>query len=229
MKDTISEHERRQRILNALPLIRAVALKMHRRLRFLDLEELMSIGLVTLHDAVRKFDPTRASFRAYLVKRLFWAMTSAAQRHHRRFNPDRGLPTGIATRYLHDRTRQVRVTPVQDESFLPSVLEFRSDRKPGAVTNAGDLSDTAVSDTEDPEQNLIRRGMDRRLKEAIAALPHLEERIVTHHYFEGESFAAIAVALGKSKPQVSRLHKRALERLAELLREHGIEIEQLFA
>lgn len=230
MKDTtISDQETRQRILNALPLIRAVALRMHRRMRFVELEELISIGLVTLHDAVHKFDPTRSSFSAYLVKRLFWAMTSVAQRHHRRFDPQRGLPAGVSTRYLHDRARPVRVTPVQDEGCLPSVLEFRNDRNPGAMTNAGDLSDTAVSDTEDPEQDLIRRGLSRRLKHAVDLLPPMERRIVVLHYFEGESFATIAATLEKSKPRVCRLHRRALRRLAELLRQHGIEIEHLFA
>ena len=55
-------------------------------------------------------------------------------------------------------------------------------------------------------------------KAAIAALPDEEAQLVRRHYLEGERFDHVAQSLGLSKSWASRLHTRAMQRLAKRLR-----------
>jgi RNA polymerase sigma factor FliA len=54
---------------------------------------------------------------------------------------------------------------------------------------------------------------------AIAQLPDEEAALVRRHYVEGERFDHVAQSLGLSKSWASRLHSRAMQRLAKRFRE----------
>ncbi len=213
-----------EEIRQGIAMIRVVARQMHRRIGFMDIEDLVSIGLATLHDAIGKFDPKRSNFGAYLRRRVVWAMLSASRKRRRPYDANRGLPVGLSRRYLHDRGRRVRVAPVQGEHALPSVLEFRSVLRP-TVAAAGDLGKTAVCQRANPEESLMRSRLGGKLRAAVETLPQLERKVVAHHYFDGETFASIATRIGKSRPQVCRLHQRALRRMAHVLGSREVQEE----
>lgn len=212
---------------DALHLTRTWARRMHKRLSVVDLDELYSVGLLTLRDAVEKFDPSRASFKPYLRQRLTWAMTSAARRHNRRYNPNRGLPCGVSTRFWHDRARPVRVTPAGDDQVMPSLLEFRTTRRPGTLTCAGDLSETALHSGDGPERLLLRREVEHALRQSIKQLPQRERTILALHYFGGERFAAIAKLLGMRRARVCQLHREGLTRCRDILHKAGFDLRLL--
>jgi RNA polymerase sigma factor for flagellar operon FliA len=184
---------RSETLHGALPIMHAMAFKMWRRLHGrLELEELVSVGHATLHDALSRYDRSRGPFAAYLIKRLTWAMISEARRFDRRFDPTRGTPAGVA-----------KVAEARPEPNLREV---------------GEVSDAEPLDGElDPEDVLMRREARHVLRTALANLPAASREIIERHYFDGEHFAGLAEALGISKSRACRLHKAALTELAREL------------
>lgn len=71
---------------------------------------------------------------------------------------------------------------------------------------------------ESPEEAVERAQLSSLVRSAIEDLPREEAELVRRHYFEGERFDHIAEALGLSKSWASRLHTRAVMRLAKRLR-----------
>jgi RNA polymerase sigma factor FliA len=182
----------------AMPILRATAKRVWRRLcARVDQDELLSIGYATLPDALARFDPGRGPFTAYLVKRLTWAMISAARRVDRRFDASRGTPLGA--------------TPIPESLPDPSQRDTCESTAP----------ESRVLDELDPEDELVRRDMRRTMRAALAALPPASREILERHYFDGEDFATLARSFGISSSRACRLHKRALALLARELRERG--------
>ena len=59
------------------------------------------------------------------------------------------------------------------------------------------------------------------VREAISELPADESELVRRHYLENERFDHVATELGLSKSWASRLHTRAIGRLAKRLKATG--------
>ena len=69
-----------------------------------------------------------------------------------------------------------------------------------------------------PEEKYQRQRTSARVRRVIDDLVDpTEKAVLVRHYFGEESFVKIADALGLSKWQACRLHKRALERVAAAL------------
>ena len=69
----------------------------------------------------------------------------------------------------------------------------------------------------DPEQAAMQAELYDRVVAAIDKLPCDEAAIVRCHYLEGQRFDEVAAQLRLSKSWASRLHRRAIDRLAKLL------------
>jgi len=88
-----------------------------------------------------------------------------------------------------------------------------------APTAHGDAGERTLVDTADnPEQAVEQAQLLAVIREAITELPHEEAELVRRHYLEGARFDHVATELGLSKSWASRLHTRALTRLAKRLR-----------
>ena len=68
---------------------------------------------------------------------------------------------------------------------------------------------------ERPDQRAALRRDVIELDRALARLPAKQRVLLGLMYFEGESLSDAAVLIGVSKGQASKLHKRALEHLAQ--------------
>ncbi len=66
-----------------------------------------------------------------------------------------------------------------------------------------------------PEAKVTRSELLALMIRAVNGLPAEEGELVKRHYFDGERFDTIATELGLSKSWASRLHTRALRRLAK--------------
>jgi len=88
-----------------------------------------------------------------------------------------------------------------------------------APTAHGESGDRTLVDTSDnPEQAYRQAELLSLIRATIAELPHEEAELVRRHYLEGARFDHVADELGLSKSWASRLHTRALTRLAKRLR-----------
>ena len=95
-----TNHDEEELIRQALPIVQRMAQRTYHRLgRRIDIDELVSIGLSVLLQAVRRYDPKQARFPAYLVQRLKWSVAGEVRKRTRRLNLDHGLPSGVAGRY----------------------------------------------------------------------------------------------------------------------------------
>jgi RNA polymerase sigma-B factor len=199
-------------------------------------EDLVSVGLVGLINAVDRFDPdfgTRfATFAVPTIK-------GEIRRHFR----DRGWGMRVPRRIqelVHrikqtaDRLSQERGrSPTYEE--LASALNVSEEQIVEAVEAGsqydllsteslsggdGDASTLTSEEREgklDPELESI--GDREAIKTALAHLPPRERVIIVMRYYQDLSQTEIARRLGISQMHVSRLQHRALERLKQMLTE----------
>jgi RNA polymerase sigma-70 factor (ECF subfamily) len=78
-----------------------------------------------------------------------------------------------------------------------------------------------------PSQQLSRRELARRLRQAVARLPEADREIVRMRHFEGLSNQEAARLLGVDPATASKRHGRAVLRLHRILSEDGLTESQL--
>jgi RNA polymerase sigma factor for flagellar operon FliA len=221
-----------ERFHGALELVDIVARKMRRTLGgSMGLDELLSYGREGLLDAARKYDPGRGvPFRAYANFRVRGAIVDGIR------------ATARLPRRMHEQLRALEAARRVSEGASEDVLgappapgtTADAERALGAhlaaMTTAmvvGLVSETAhgeegeltsVDGRESPEEAVGNAEMLSIVRDAIAGLPPEESELVRRHYLEGERFDHVAAELGLSKSWASRLHTRAIGRLAQRLR-----------
>lgn len=199
-------------------------------------EDLMSCGRTGLLDAARRFDIGKGvPFRAYAAIRIRGSMIDGI----RSLAP---LP-----RRAHERLRGLsamdRVNEgVIDDAYSVGALEMSPDAADQALSEhlaslatamalgmvatpvrGQDDTPTALSHEQSPEDAASGAEMRATIRRALDGLPPQEAELVRRHYLEGDRFDQVAAELGLSKSWASRLHARALSRLAKRLRAAGIE------
>ncbi len=195
-----------------------------------ELDELRSFGREGLLDAARKFDSERGvPFRAYANFRVRGAIIdgvrSMAQLPRRAYERLNGLSAALkVSEGAADDSfaAPANATRAQADQALGDHLAAMA-----AAITVGLIAPTSVgeegervqlSTADSPEEAVSRAQLLTLVQEAIAALPEEEAALVRRHYLEGERFDHVAQSLGLSKSWASRLHTRAMQRLAKRLR-----------
>lgn len=222
-----------ERFHGALDLVEIIARKLRRSLGpGVELDELRSFGREGLLDAARRYDVDRGvPFRAYANFRVRGAIVDGMRASAR-------LP-----RRLHDRLKALEAAARVSEGAAEDVLggapppggpegaESALDAHLAAMATAmvvglvsepatgedGEL--TSVDGSASPEDSVARAELLGLVASAIDELPKEEAELVRRHYLEGERFDHVAAELGLSKSWASRLHTRAMGRLAKRLKE----------
>ncbi len=224
--------EREQRILGLMPLVRQVAR------RYADtgdhLDDLEQVGAIGAIKSVDRFDASRGvSIHSYAV-----TIISGEIRHHLRdrcwsirvSRPLKEMQTTVSmtiTDLTAKLQRQPSVREIADaadlsmEDVLDALGAWHA-RQPGSLTT-GDGPD----DEETIEIPVIDRGFDRAEGRAIlagrvAALPELEQRVLVLRLCRDMTQSQIGEELGVSQMQVSRLIRRAVDRLRVMV---GVEAQ----
>jgi RNA polymerase sigma-B factor len=226
-------HARRQLIERYLPLARSVARRYERRGEPLD--DLVQVACLGLVKAIDRFEPQREfSFSSYAVPTMLGEL--------RRYFRDSGwalhLPRGIQERVLKVNAAVERLsgelgrspTPQQiaDELNLPveEVLEA-IDAGSAAYETASldtplrsdDQGSHTIADTIGEDEEHFELIEDRAtVGPALRALPERERLILHMRFAEGLTQSEIAQKIGVSQMHVSRLIRRALERVRNEVR-----------
>jgi len=221
-----------ERFHGTLDLVDIIARQVRKTIgQGLEVDELVSFGREGLLDAARRFDPARGvPFRAYANFRVRGAIVDGVRSIAR-------LP-----RRAHERLRALDAASRVSEGAAEDVLGSapRGDAKDaeraldahlaamatamavGLVAEAASGEDgepTPVDARSNPEEALGNAELLAVVRTAILDLPREEQELVRRHYLEGERFDRVAADLGLSKSWASRLHTRAVQRLAGKLRE----------
>jgi len=217
-------------ILANLPMVRYLARRIHERLPSqVDLDDLVSAGLLGLLDAYRKFDSSkRVHFRSYAQFRVRGAMLDSLRsldwgpRELRR----RGRALEEATRSLTGSLKRVPndaeiagVMGISLQAYFHLVGELKRldlspmyRQKKEAPEEEEIVCQTASTD-EDPLSLCLRLENVMHLGERVQKLPEKERLVITLYYYEELTMKEIGNTLNVVESRVSQIHSSALRRL----------------
>ena len=229
-----SEQERV--LLEHLPIVRFLARRIHERLpQHVDIEDLISAGVVGLMDAFSKFDPTKkVQFRSYAQFRIRGAILDSLRtldwspRELRR----KGRAVEEAIRVL---TARAGHAPGETEVALEMGLgldeyqQLLGDLKGLEIgtlhiernedSGEEELAYVPGRPDEDPLFICLRGELEERLTDAIANLPDRERLVMTLYYYEEMTMREIGLALGVVESRVSQVHASAVVHLRSALKD----------
>jgi RNA polymerase sigma factor FliA len=232
----ILSEEQERVLLEHLPIVRFLARRIHERLpQHVDIEDLISAGVVGLMDAFTKFDPgKKVQFRSYAQFRIRGAILDSLRtldwspRELRR----KGRAVEEAIRVLTARMgRPPGESEVADEMSLGlgEYQQLLGDLKGLEIgtlhiernEDSGEeqLAYVPGNPEEDPLFRCLKGELEERLTEAIANLPDRERLVMTLYYYEEMTMREIGLALGVVESRVSQVHASAVVHLRSALRD----------
>ncbi len=228
--------EQERVLLEHLPVVRFLARRIHERLpQHVEIEDLISAGVVGLMDAFAKFDPDKkVQFRSYAQFRIRGAILDSLRtldwspRELRR----KGRAVEEAIRVLTSRLGHApSETEVAAEMAisLDDYQQLLGDLKGLEIgtlhvernEDSGDeeLAYVPGRPDEDPLFRCLRGELEERLTEAISKLPERERLVMTLYYYEEMTMREIGLALGVVESRVSQVHASAVARLRASLKD----------
>lgn len=235
----VLSEEQEKLLLEHLPIVRFLARRIHERLpQHVDMEDLVSAGVVGLMDAFSKFDPAKnVQFRSYAQFRIRGAILDSLRtldwspRELRR----KGRAVEEAVRVL---TAKLRRPPNEAEvaaEMTISLEEYQlllGDLKGLEIgtlhvernedSGEEELAYVPGRPDEDPLFRCLRGELEDRLADAIAHLPERERLVMTLYYYEEMTMREIGLALGVVESRVSQVHASAVVHLRAGLRDLAV-------
>ena len=228
--EEMSTPDRDRLLLEHLPTVRYLARRIHERLpQHVELDDLISAGVVGLIDAFSKFDHTKkVQFKSYAQFRIRGAILDSLRtldwspRELRR----KGRAVEEAIRALTQRLRrapseseiagEMELTLTEFQQLLGDLkgLEIGSLHME-RTEDSGDqeLAYVPGSPDEDPLFRCLKGELKQWLTDAIDELPERERLVLTLYYYEELTMKEIGLTLGVVESRVSQIHSAAVLRL----------------
>ena len=239
VKSSVRKNARRdQVILDHLPLVKAIAVRVHENLPVhVDIDDLVHAGIIGLFDAVNKFDSAKqVAFSAYAkhrikgaildsLRQLDWASRDLRRRHKQ---------VEAATR---DLTATLQRTPtesevaahmgLQQQRWHQIMLDLRNVGLVSASTRGADGDDLPPPDfpgdpDTQPDAMCAREQLRSVLGDAMRSLPERYRKVVVMYYANEMTMKEIGGLLGINESRVSQIHKTALAKMMVTLQSNGI-------
>ena len=240
---TISIEVRDRVVLEHLPLVKAIAIRVHENLPVhTDLDDLINAGVLGLFDAVAKFDQNKkVEFHSYAkhrikgaildsLRQLDWASRDMRKRQKQidavtrdlaaklGRNPNEGeLATemGLST----DRLRHIQV----ELRHLGQISISRRD----SLDNDRPQEFPATAALQ-PDRMCEKRELESTLARALGTLPARYQKVVFMYYTNEMTMKEIGSLLGVNESRISQIHKTALQKMAVALESQGIRSLEAF-
>jgi RNA polymerase sigma factor FliA len=230
--------ERDLLLIEHLPTVRYLARRIHERLpQHVELDDLVSAGIVGLIDAFSKFDHTKkVQFKSYAQFRIRGAILDSLRtldwspRDLRR----KGRAVEEAIRLVTQRVgrapseqeiaREMDLTLEEYQLLLGDLkgLEIGSLHMERSEDSGDEeLSYIPGSPEDDPLFRCLKGEMKQRLADAIDDLPEKERLVLTLYYYEELTMKEIGLTLGVVESRVSQIHSSAVLRLRTALASLG--------
>lgn len=230
-KQTITDEEKEQIIQDLLPYIKYTAYRLAWRLPpQLTIDDLISVGIMGLLDAIERFDPSRSTtlktFAEYRIKgAMLDELRSAewAPKHlQKKINELKNAFSHLEKVYGRPPSEEEVAEHLGIE--LEELFRLMNDAS-GAVTLSLDEIESRVDSgnsdynihehimdeaTDSPLVSAEKADMKRILAEAIEELPERERIILALYYWDELTFKEIGKVLNLSESRVSQLHAKAL-------------------
>ena len=223
-------------LLEHLPVVRYLARRIHERLpQHVDMEDLVSAGVLGLMDAFAKFDPDKkVQFKSYAQFRIRGAIIDSLRtldwspRELRR----KGRAVEEAVRVL---TAKLGRPPGEAEIAAEMALSLEEyqqllgDLKGLEIgtlhmehnedSGEEELAYIPSRPEDDPLFRCLRGELEERLAEAINHLPDRERLVMTLYYYEEMTMREIGLVLGVVESRVSQVHASAVVHLRAALKD----------
>lgn len=232
--------ERERIVLEHLPQIKFIAQRIHSRLpKGIELDDLISVGILGLLDAVEKFEPEKGvKFKTYSEVRIRGAILDSLR------------ALDWAPRKLRQKSREVEAAvqrlsqrqqrPASDQElanelnlsldeFYDVLNELKSLSlglfKENSSGNADSLNEEVnvwyypFATVQSPYQVFQKEEILRRLSQAILQLPPREQEVLSLYYQEELTMKEIGEVIGITESRVCQIHSRAVIRLRAVLAE----------
>jgi RNA polymerase sigma factor FliA len=234
MLESTTATERDLLLMEHLPTVRYLARRIHERLpQHVELDDLVSAGVVGLIDAFSKFDHNKkVQFKSYAQFRIRGAILDSLRTLD--WSPRELRRKGRA---VEEAIRSVtqRVGRAPSEQEIANQMELSLADYQGLL---GDLKGLEIgslhmersedsgdeelayipgSPEEDPLFRCLKGEMKQRLADAIDELPEKERMVLTLYYYEELTMREIGLTLGVVESRVSQIHSSAVLRLRTAL------------
>lgn len=231
-------NERDDLVLEHLPLVRAIAIRVYENLPVhVDLDDLIHAGVLGLFDAALKFDGEKqVTFRGYAKHRIKgaildslrdmdWASRDLRKRHKQLESITRELSasmerapteTEIAEKMGMDisRWRQVAI-----ELRMVGLLSGSS-RPPDSENKSA--PEFPAGNELNPDVLAGQRELRAVLSSAMKTLPERYQTVIGLYYIGGKTMREIGDRLGINESRVSQIHRAALDKMSTNLQSAGI-------
>ena len=229
------------------PLIKYIAQKIAARLPAnIELDDLMSSGVIGLMDAIDKYDPSRDNkFKTYAEFRIRGAIldelraqdwvprsvrekAKMLERVYAKIEQDKGRPADddeicaelkITKNEYHDLLAEVRSISLLSYDDLNNLS--KGDRR-GSI----EYSESAKAPT--PYSEVNTAAIKKLVAEAITDLPEKQRLVLSLYYYEDLNLKEIGKVLDVTESRVSQLHTQAILKLKAKLKGHFDEFLQMF-
>lgn len=228
--------EQERVLLEHLPMVRFLARRIHERLpQHVDIEDLVSAGVVGLMDAFAKFDPQKqVQFRSYAQFRIRGAILDSLRtldwgpRDLRRRGREAEEAIRAVTARLGRSPNEAEVAGEMGVSLgdYQSLLGDLKGLEIGTLhvehnedSGEEELAYVPGRPDEDPLFCCLRGELQGKLRSAIESLPERERLVMTLYYFEELTMREIGLALGVVESRVSQIHASAVVHLRAAMQE----------
>jgi RNA polymerase sigma factor for flagellar operon FliA len=233
----MSQQARDQVVLEHLPLVRAIAIRVHENLPVhVDLDDLVHAGVLGLFDAVEKYDDSKnVAFQSYAkhrikgaildsLRQLDWASRDLRKRQKQADATTRDLAARLGRNPTE--SEMAREMGMSLERWRRTVMELRTVGPAPANAHSDHERDCtqefAATPDFQPDHMCERKQLRATLARAIGRLPERYQKVVFLYYTNDMTMKEIGEILGVNESRISQIHKTALRRMAVTLESEGI-------
>ena len=231
-------------ILEHLPLVKAIAIRVHENLPVhVDLDDLVHAGVLGLFDAATKYNPAKqVAFSSYAKHRIKGAILDSlrqldwASRDLRRRHKQVEAATRELSATLQRNPTEAEIAEklgVEVDRWRQMMIDLRSVGLISASVRSADHEDLPAPDfpsnpDTQPDNMCSREQMKSLLSVAMKALPERYQKVVFLYYTNEMTMKEIGGVLGINESRVSQIHKSALEKMQVVLQSNGISSSHAF-
>ncbi len=232
------EAKRNEVVLEHLPLVKAIAVRVHENLPVhVDLDDLVHAGVLGLFDAVAKYKPEKkVAFSSYAkhrikgaildsLRQLDWASRDLRRRHKH----VEAITSELAAQLQRNPTEAeiAEKMGVDMERWRQMMTDLQCIGLISISARRPDQEDLpapeypAKPDTQ-PDTMCAHEQLHELLWGAMKKLPERYQKVVVLYYTKDLTMREIGGILGINESRVSQIHKAALEKMATALESAGI-------
>jgi RNA polymerase sigma factor for flagellar operon FliA len=223
-------------VLTHLPLVKAIAIRVHENLPVhVDLDDLIHAGVLGLFDAVAKYDRTKnVEFQSYAKHRIKGAILDSLRQ------------VDWASRDMRKRQKKIdavnhelagKLGRSPNETELAEGLGVSTERLRHFQTELVSLGLVSISNSDpdrdrpqefaarddwQPDRICEQRQLQSTLADALGSLPERYQKVVMLYYSNDMTMREIGEMLGVNESRISQIHKIALKKMAVVLQSRGI-------